>query len=115
MTSSAEIKLSKASSVSLGLMVVFCVGMVWIGTTTATISTKMETIPVIQRDIRDMKDILSRSNGIQERHDAEIRMIKSELLALKSRPIPPKWFLGKVEDLKREIDEIRKRLPPKMP
>lgn len=102
-------KINRASYVSIGLMVTFCAGMFWIGTTTATISAKMENIPIIQSDIRVMKELLSKSNGTILMHHAEIQAIKERVKVLESKPIPPDWFRDEVTELKRRIEAIEKR------
>ncbi len=102
--------INRASYVSIGLMVTFCAGMFWIGTTTATISARMEDLPMIKQDIRVMKEILGKSNGVQLQQHAEIEALKERVKSLESKPIPPEWFRAQVEKHEKSLDEVKRRI-----
>lgn len=71
--------ITKSSTVSIGLMLVVCAALIWQATTTATISTKLQALPMMQQDIREMKQLLTINNGIDMRQDAQIKALENRL------------------------------------
>lgn len=69
--------ITQASPISIGLLTIVCGAVIWMATTTATMSTKLQVLPMMQQDIRDVKQLLTVNNGIDMRQDAEIRALES--------------------------------------
>ncbi len=65
--------ITKSSPVSLSVLFAICGALVWMMTTMGAIESKISALPMIQQDIREMKQMLSRNDGVDMRQDAEIR------------------------------------------
>lgn len=73
----SPITITKSTPISIGLMVVICGALMWSASKMSSFETKLETklasLSVIQQDIREIKQIMTLSYGVDERQDAELK------------------------------------------